>query len=703
MDYSEYKDVFAAEAREYIQTLNDNLLQFEENPGNLEVLAEMFRAAHSLKGMAGAMGYGELADFTHRLENVLERLRSGALTATPDVVNLMFESVDALETILEEVIATDEVTTSVEVLAQRLEAAAVGSLESADAEAEHVQEAEAIVLDEYDWMLIREARAHSQKVFHVLTIMRPDVVLKSVRAFTVFQVLDKLGQVVKSVPSAEDLDEERFDDRFSVLLITESTADTVRDSILNISEIVDVVVEEIQDRDNHSPGSDSDKPPKEVSGSASSKGRLSRQGSAQRLESDEPKREAAKGGNQSADRGGSAVRLKARSMSSRLRGSDKFVRVETERLDELIDLIGELVISRTQVVEIAKGKDEGHVKNTIAQLDRVTTELQYAAMKLRMVPVKQVFDRFPRLVRDLAQEMEKQVSFEVVGEETELDRSIVNQVGDPLVHLLRNSIDHGLESPAERKAAGKPEQGRLVLEARHEGSHVVIEVSDDGRGINIEKVKQKAVEKGLITQEEAERMGASEATMLIFEPGFSTADQVTDISGRGVGMDAVKSAIEALNGNVEVESQPGKGTKVRLRLPLTLAIIRALLVVVDGQRLAVPIQSIRENLLVDKNQIKTVHGQPMITLRNEVLPLVDLSKWLGFRPKPSEESYPVIVIQVGDETAGLIVDELVGQQEVVIKSLSPVLGEVKGIAGATVLGDGRVALILETSAVLSSM
>ncbi len=687
MDYSEYKDVFAAEAREYIQSLNDDLLHFEDNPEDSEVLAEMFRAAHSLKGMAGTMGYAELADFTHKMESVLERLRGGEVSVTQELTNLMFEAVDALETILEEVIATDQVTTSVEDLTGRLSAVAEGKADFGDIDSPQTEVDRTIGLDEYDSMLVAEAANRSQSVFEVLTVMRSDVVLKSVRAYTVFQVFDKLGQVVKSVPSAEELDEERFDDRFSVLLITQADAESVKEAIMGIPEIVEVVVTDVGSSTQSGSGGD-------VAAEAVSSGDTSVGGSELTDPAAAPAKDA---------RSGVAAKPKGRGVGQKVRGSDKFVRVETERLDELIDLIGELVISRTQVAEIAKDIGEGHAKNTVAQLDRVTTELQYAAMKLRMVPIKQVFDRFPRLVRDLAQEMGKQVSFEVIGEETELDRSIVNQVADPLVHLLRNSVDHGLEFPADRVSAGKDEQGHLTLAARHEGSHVVIEVSDDGRGIDVERVKQKAVQKGLISQEQAKRMNPSEAVMLIFAPGFSTAERVTDVSGRGVGMDAVKSSIEVLNGSVEVESHLGRGTKVRLRLPLTLAIIRALLVVVDGETLAVPIQSIRENLLVEKNQIKMVHGQPMITLRNEVLPLVDLSTWLGFSAKAAADTYSVIVVQVGDEKAGLIVDELVGQQEIVIKSLSSVLGEVKGIAGATVLGNGRVALILEASAVLNSM
>lgn len=692
MDSSEYKDVFAAEAREYIQLLNENLLQFEEDPNDPEIIAEMFRAAHSLKGMAGTMGYTEMAEFTHHMENVLDSLRNDEIAASAELVNTMFESVDALETILEEVIATDTVSTDVQGITQKLESLARGeSLEASSASEDKTSRSVTegtIVLDEYDAALIKEAKASGKKAYEITVVMRPDVVLKSVRAFTVFQVFDKLGTVAKSVPSAQDIDEDRFDDRFSVVFISDEGAPEIQKAILGIPEIVEAIVEPIgDDRLNI----------RQSSGNTPGRGK----GSAEpELSNGEKQADHAGTGGKAA---GTSKSKPVHKPMKRMAGSDKFVRVETERLDALVDLVGELVISRTQVAEVAKNLTDSYAKSTVAQLDRVTTELQYAAMKLRMVPLKQVFDRFPRLVRDLAQEVNKQVEFEVRGEETELDRSIVNQIADPLVHLLRNALDHGLESQEEREASGKPIRGRVVLEARHEGSHVVIEVSDDGRGIDVDKVKAKAIERGLITSDQASRMSDTDAMKLIFEPGFSTSDVVTDISGRGVGMDAVKSAVEALDGTVEIESKRGLGTRTRLRLPLTLAIIRALLVSVDGEPIAVPVQSVRESLLVDDAQIKTAHGARMITLRNQVLPLLDLADWFGFAATPKKNTYPVIVVQSGEATVGLIVDELIGQQEIVIKSLSPILGEVKGIAGATVLGDGRVALILEASAVLSSM
>ncbi len=521
-----------------------------------------------------------------------------------------------------------------------------------------------LTLNEYDRELLKEAAARNYNVYWITVIIRQDVLMKSVRAYTVFQALEKLGTVVKSEPSAEDIDEEHFEDRFAVLIFTRQSLPEVREAILNIPEILDVIVSEVTVED---------------------------------AESLPPRTPEITAGKERADQ---AVR---RAGDGRSRVVEKYVRVETERLDQLNNLVGELVISRTQVMELAKQLEDGHSRAVIAQMDRVTTELQYAAMKLRMVPVKHVFDRFPRMVRDLAKQAGKDVQLQIAGEETELDRSLTNQIGDPLVHLIRNAVDHGLEAREERLRAGKPAEGRIRLEARHEGSHVVIEVADDGRGIDSEKVKAKAVDIGLITLEQAAKMTPQEAQGLIFEPGFSTSEEVTDVSGRGVGMDAVKAILEAMNGSVELRSTLGKGTTVSLRLPLTLAIIQALLVRTGTEMLAIPIQSVRENLRVTPEVVKTIHGERVITLRNEVLPILDLTGLLGFGTITHDGGMPVIVVEAGTMKAGLMVDELLGQQEVVIKRLSPILGDVKGLAGATVLGDGTVALILDVAAVLNDL
>ena len=675
MDFSEYKDVFAAEAREYIQSLNENLLEFEQNPQDAQLIAEMFRAAHSLKGMAGTMGYNKLADLTHYMENLLDALRDGLLGVTEELINTLFASVDILEVMLDEVIATDGIVTDTTLIKEQLirilDEDASSETPKLSRPMDLQQGAVELPLNEYDRELIKEAVAKDFRPFAVTIVLRDDVLMKSVRAYTVFQALERLGTIAKSVPSAEDLDEERFDDRFTVLFFTHYSPEEIRDVALGVPEVIEADVNDVS---------------------------LERTGPLPIGEHTEGEEDKTARVDVS-----SLVAAAAGKSATTERAAERFVRVETERLDELNNLVGELVISRTQVAEVARHLDGTHARAAVAQLDRVTTELQYAAMKLRMVPVKQVFDRFPRMVRDLAKNAAKTINLQVVGEETELDRSLMNQIGDPLVHLIRNSVDHGLETAEVRREQGKAPAGNIRLEARHEGSHVVIEIADDGRGIDPDKIKQKAVENGMITEEEAAKLSDSEAQALIFQAGFSTTEEITDVSGRGVGMDAVRAALDSMNGSVEIESEVGKGTTVALRLPLTLAIIRALLVQAGRETCAIPIQSVRENLRVEPKAIKTIHGERVITLRNEVLPILDLPQLLGFEASKHQGDLPIIVVEGGSAKAGLIIDELLGQQEVVIKSLSSMLGDIQGVAGATVLGDGTVALILDISAVLNEL
>ena len=498
-----------------------------------------------------------------------------------------------------------------------------------------------VVLDEFNRETIKQGIEQGYNAYEVRITLKPNTLLKSVRVYTIFQALEEVGTIIQCNPSAQDLEEERFDRQFALIILTRETEQVIQAIVEGISEIERVEVAKPRDLTERVPVH------QEETGEAAA-----------------------------------ALEIEPRIAAAlRTRRVDKFVRVETERLDKLINLVGELVISRTQVVEIVKELDDSDKKNAVAQLDRVTTELQYAAMNLRMVPIKQVFDRFPRMVRDLARASEKEIRLEIYGEETELDRSIVNQIGDPLVHLIRNAIDHGIESRAERIAKGKSETGTIRLGARHEGSHILIEIEDDGQGLDIDKIRQKAIAQGLISGDE--KITVDEAANLLFHPGFSTADVVTDLSGRGVGMDAVKSAVESLSGTIDIQSQAGKSMRVTIKLPLTLAIIKALLVVAGGETLAIPIQAVRENIQIEQSQIKTVQQQNVIVLRNEVVPLYDLAECLGFGQIEFTGPLAVIIVETRGQKAGFIVEDLIGQQEIVIESLSDMLGDIKGIACAT--------------------
>ena len=580
MDASEFLDVFAAEARDYLQALSQDLLALENNPDDRSILDEMFRAAHSLKGMSGTMGFNELADFTHQMESVLDLLRTGEIQANQQITNVLFESLDNLEillnkTLLEEDI--DDISHMVKPLEDILNAKdqfAAKSAPKADSALESNQEPVAvssgltITLDDAIKETVKQGFNQGFNAYEVQVKLRQKTLLKSVRVFTIFNALEEYGTIIKSQPPAQDLEEERFGLEFTVVYLTTEDLESIQKLVEGISEVESVVVKEIKLNGRT-----------KVTEVKPVKAETKTQKIAQPKKNDT-------------------------SVVNKGVFADRFVRVATDRLDNLINLVGELVISRTQVLEIGQTINHNEAKSTFEQLDRITTDLQYAAMKLRMVPVKQVFDRFPRMVRDLAQASNKSIQLEIYGEDTELDRSLVNQIADPLVHLIRNSIDHGIETKEVREALGKPAQGLIRLEARHEGSHVIIEVADDGQGINVEKIKEKAINKGLLPENFTGELSTAEAIELLFKPGFSTSEKITDISGRGVGMDAVKTAVEALSGQVIMTSTPGKGSSIVIKLPLTLAIIKALLVRTHGQIYAIPIQAVRENLLITKDQLK---------------------------------------------------------------------------------------------------
>lgn len=680
MDASEFKDVFAAEAHEYIQALNQDLLRLESNPNDRAALNDMFRAAHSLKGMSGTMGYQELADFTHQIESLLDLLRIGELTATESVVNTMFSAIDSLQNLLEKTLLEEELPDLEEVTAElrhliqqrnNLES----NLHQQGSKEQSTMEAQIdIELEDFDLEVVRAAKKEGYLPYKVVVRLLPKTLMKSVRAYTVFQALENIGTIIKSNPPAQELEDEKFDQEFALVLLTQRDADSIKNTVERISEIEHVAVLSIQTE------------------SAESERR-----------SVLPRTDEQLVNETAATAQDLPVKQKqSSSVTSFSRGAfvDRYIRVETERLDGLINLIGELVISKTQVMEIEADQLTDNTKNALVQLERITTELQYAAMKLRMVPIKQVFDRFPRLVRDFAQASGKEINLEIVGEDTELDRSLVNQIGDPLVHLVRNSIDHGIETTEKRKALGKPAQATLRLSAFHEGGHVIVQVYDDGQGLELDRIKQTAIEKGLLPANFANDLTMEQAVELIFRPGFSTNEAVTDVSGRGVGMDAVKNIVEGLSGQVEVESETGQGTCVTIKLPLTLAIIKALLVTCGGQVYALPIQSVRENLLAVESQIKTISQQKVIVLRDEILPLIDLNEALGFGQLDYGDTLSVIVVESQGEKAGFVVDDIIGQQEIVIKSLSDILGDIRGISGATVLGNGEVALILDHNSLI---
>ena len=678
VDVNQYLGIFLEEAREHLQTLNRCVLDLEHEPSDLHILDEIFRSAHTIKGMSATMGYSAIAELTHEMENVLDLLRKGALTAHTEIIDTLFQCVDRLEQLVEEVANGQTGGVDVTALSAKLAALAKGeSLESAALveKATPVATGTAsntkMTLNDTETEMVNTAVSQGLQALELTIGLRQGTLLKSVRAYMAMKALDEMGEVIKTDPVVEDLEKDNFGQEFSVLLITDIPLDKVRDTILSIAEIETVTATpctktvtavnepELEKKTNAATGSSAaERTPDSVH---------------------ENKAEAA------------AVKNKGRAL----------VRVDAEKLDSLLNLVGELVINKTRLQQIGLSNQLQELSEATEQMDRVTTDLQGIVMKLRMVPVGNVFNRFPRMVRDLSHSLGKEINLVIQGEETEMDRTVIDEIGDPLVHLLRNSIDHGIEKPEDRIAAGKNPVGEVRLIARHEGNNVLLMVTDDGKGLKPEVIKQKAMEKGLLTKAELDAMDTNEILKLIFMAGFSTAETVTDVSGRGVGMDAVRTKIENLGGVLELDSTPGQGTRVRIRLPLTLAIIQALLVQVHAETYAIPLGSIDSTINITPEDIRTIQQQEVILLRGQIIPLVRLGRSLGIMNadgfEAGQELY-VVIVQSGDHKIGLLVDALVGQQEIVIKSLGKILTGIRQIAGATILGDGQVVLILDVNA-----
>ncbi len=696
---SEYKDLFMAEANEYLQVLNTCLLKLEEDPENMDSLVEMFRIVHSLKGMAGTMGYDVLTDVSHDLENFMEKVKSGEYPLDDDSVDILFQAVDVFEGLivdpenpgeqekeagknLLEKISKYKASASGQEVKKTAAEPVKKTPPAADKAVDEGQKQAAagtlhFELSEMEKELVKGALRRGETAYLVNVALRQGTLMKSVRSYMVVRALEGYGELVTTSPSMHDLDEENFDLTFSIVFVSAAVENKkLHDELIGIAEVESVEVKEL-------PRLQEEPAPAPVSAGAEEDADVVPAGAAAEKK---PAKKAEK------KKGGAAASV---------RSTEKTIRVETAKLDELINLIGEMVITRNSIIETGKGLSEV-LDRSLGQMERVITELQDAAMKLRMVPIKQVFDRFPRMVRDLSRERGKEVNLKISGEETELDRSIVNQLSDPLVHLLRNAIDHGLENADDRIKLGKKRTGQLQLKAYHEGSHVVILVEDDGRGMDPEKIKNSALKKGVITEEEAAKMSDDEIKELIFHSGFSTAAEVTEVSGRGVGMDAVKKNIELMRGSIEVGSELGRGSRIILRFPLTLAIIKALLVKTGTQIFAIPIENIRENVFLDPQQVKTIQREWVMNLRGEVISLYDLSRLLGFGENDYQkmDEYPVVIVEAGSKKAGMVVEDLIGQQEIVIKSLGGYLKEIDGVAGATVLGDGRVTLIVDVLALI---
>ena len=696
MDVTQYLEIFLDETKEHLQSLSDQFMILEQEPDNMDTINEIFRSAHTLKGMAGTMGYKRMQTLTHDMENVFSEVRNNTIKVDGAMVDLLFQCLDALEEYTENIQNTgDEGTNDNEHLIKALnDYLAKNSGDGAPqpakeekkepAKEEPKQEAGAdpgkekwreIKLGDTEHTVIAEAKKQGKKCLGVTVYVQESCILKAARAFLVYKALEELGDMIVSVPSAQDIEDEHFEFDFSVIILTDADVETVKNAILNVSEIEAAYVGEVEPV----------QPEEAVKPAAIAE--------AQPKEEEQPKKAAP-----------AAPAMAADKMPISKPIVNRTVRVDIEKLDALMNLVSELIIAKNSLVSTSS--QEGILTNNtfneqIEYLESVTPNLHESVMKVRMVPIETVVQKFPKMIRDLSKKLDKKMQLIMSGEETELDRTVVDEIGDPLMHLLRNSADHGLESAEVRKERGKPEVGSIFLNAYQDGNNVIIEVRDDGNGIDVEAVKKKAIERGTITPEQAENMADKDVIGLLFLPSFSTSEKVTDVSGRGVGLDVVKSKIESLSGEVEVKTKLGEGSTFIIRLPLTLAIIQALMVEVGGEKYAIPLGSIQTIEDVEPAEIKYVQAKEVINLRGTVIPLIRLNEVLDNEStKKPDENLLVIIVKKGDKLAGLVVDELMGQQEIVIKSLGNYINKNKIISGATILGDGEIALILDTNALL---
>lgn len=705
MDVSQYLEIFIDESSEHIQTLSDCIMTLEQEPENKDTINEIFRAAHSLKGMAGTMGFKRMQHLTHDMENVFQEVRSDKIKVDSSMIDLLFKCLDAIDSYVENIKSTsDEGTDDNEVIIKELNdfiAKANGQPVSKQAEPqETVNEAktqassdassnvlDTIELTNNEKNLIDEAISAGLKIYGMTVTVANDCLLKAARAFLVFRAVEELGQIVVYRPSSQDIEDEKFDLSFSFFVASGESFDKLEHAASNVSEIDKVFGKEITEF--------------HIEGEAEQ----TAQASEETQKAPEKKEEKAQAAKTETAKPKTSNDSQKQTVSHKKATTSRTVRVDIEKLDMLMNQVSELIIAKNSLVAMSSSDGENNNNQSfheqIEYLERITTNLHESVMKVRMVPIESVTQKYPRMIRDLSRTLNKKMNLVITGEDTELDRTVVDQIGDPLQHLLRNSADHGLESNEVRLERGKPEVGTIFLNAYQEGNNVVIKVGDDGNGINTEAVKAKAIERGIVTAEQAENLSQKDIINFLFMPSFSMAKQITDISGRGVGLDVVKSGIEQLGGDVSVSTELGKGTTFTVRLPLTLAIIQALMVEIRDEIYAIALGSISNIEDIPVKDIKYVQAKEVIHLRGSVIPIIRLDKMLDIEPKEQEPDHlTVVIVQKGDQQAGLVVDNLIGQQEIVIKSLGKYINGNKLISGATILGDGDVALILDVNTLM---
>ncbi|PEZ81353.1 chemotaxis protein CheA [Bacillus sp. AFS017274] len=679
MDMNQYIEVFIEESKEHLQTCSEQLLVLEKNPEDLSIVNEIFRSAHTLKGMSATMGYEDLANLTHKMENVLDAIRNSQIALSPELFDVIFLAVDDLEAMVMSIAEGGDGKRNVKDVVHQLEMIEKGESPFSSTIAE-IAAASAILekkemfageYDEFEWTVLQQSKDQGFNSFEISIGLREDCLLKAARVFMVFDVLEKSGEVIKSHPPVELLEEEQFDRQFMVTMVTTESGEEIKKKIMKVTEVVQVVVNALDlESMLHAANSNEDKVT-EILKQESNNALLP-------TDNDDKKKQAP---------------VKP--------ASNKTIRVNIERLDILMNLFEELVIDRGRLDQISRDLDNQELHETVERMSRITSDLQTIVLNMRMVPVETVFNRFPKMVRQLARDLNKKVNLEINGAKTELDRTVIDEIGDPLVHLIRNAMDHGIETTEERLAKGKNEEGKILLKAYHSGNHVFIEIEDDGAGINKDRVLNKALSNGILTKETAATLTDKQIYELIFASGFSTAETISDVSGRGVGLDVVKNTIESLGGSVTIDSKENEGSIFLIQLPLTLSIISVMLVAIQNEKYAIPLSSIIETAIIKKADIMNAHNQQVIDYRGKVLPLLFLKDIFEVPiSQEEEESLSVVIVRKGDKLAGLVVDSFIGQLEIVLKSLGNYLTSAFAISGATILGDGQVALIIDCNTLI---
>ncbi len=695
MDMSRYLDTFLEEARENLQQMEQVLLSLEASPENKLLLDQIFRSTHTIKGMSATMSYNTMAEVTHEMENILHQLRKGELRLTTAFTDLLLKAVDLLNSMVIDIANGGKGELPVEhILSLLRDSASINQQVTAEeimispaARDQHCQlPISSINFNQFEKNLIMKAIDQGYQCYHLVVHINSSSTMKSARAFVIFKNLEQVGEVVKTIPSVQEIEEERFDNSFELIIISGESPEVIRECLLSIAEMEEPEINSISEVINLLPDSKSDEGDSNFCDLTETMEKPETIKTTEAIEV----REAVLGTD--------AILEPTNTRT----GFTQSIRVENSKLDSLMNLVGELVISKTRLDRIRRAHPVPELTDTFEQMSRVTADLQDIVMKIRMLPIETVFSRFPRMVRDLARDLDKDIDIVLTGEDTELDRTVIDEIGEPLLHLIRNAVDHGIENFQDRAARGKNKQGLISLTAKYEGNHVVIEVEDDGKGIDPEAIRRTAVKMGLFTAEQVAEMDAEALVNLVLEPGFTTAEAVSDISGRGVGLDVVRSKIEALSGSIQIQSVPESGTKFIIRLPLTLAIIQALLVSVENETYAIPLSFISETTSVLPHDITKVQDKEFMFLRGNLLPLKRLQNifQVPYSSVAKEPEMNLVVVKKGSRYVGLVVDTLIGQQEIVIKPVSSLFGNIDVIAGATILGDGCVSLIIDVSGLL---